>query len=500
MRSAPIAGTVPGMNERVHEVPVLIVGAGPAGVTAAITLACYGVQSLVVERRSEVSRLPRATGVSTRSMELFRSWGLEDEIRAGAPEIEWLGWSCETLAGAEAGSPFPVGFPTREQSALISPTGPACVAQDHLEPVLLGHLRSLDASRLEPGTALDGLNETPDGVQARVRDVATGRSTSIRARYLVAADGVYSTVRDKLGIEMHGTERLAERIGVQFRAPLWSLLGRRRYVIYPIAATEEAATFIPAGAEDRWIYAQAWDPGHERFADYGEERVTRLIRTAAGASRITPRIERISAVTYGARIAEAFRARHVFLIGDAAHQVTPRGATGMNTAIHDGHDLGWKLAWVLRGWADARLLDSYEADRRPVAEHNVARSADPNGSVRDPDESLRIDLGGRIAHAWLPSARRSTSTLDLLGPGLTLFTAGGDGDRDRTASWTSPPPTPPLTIRRLDAMTARALGLRPGSALLVRPDGSPCTSLDLGDAAIDSYRWAFGGPDRKDHT
>ena len=94
----------------------------------------------------------------------------------------------------------------------------------------------------------------------------------------------------------------------------------------------------------------------------------------------------------------------------------------MNTAIQSGHNLGWKLAWVLCGWAGPELLDSYEVERRPVAEHNAARSADPNGSFREVDQELHVDLGGRIPHVWLPPTAGRVSTLDLLGPGLTLFT------------------------------------------------------------------------------
>ena len=120
---------------------------------------------------------------------------------------------------------------------------------------------------------------------------------------------------------------------------------------------------------------------------------------------------------FGIDVAERFRDGSVFLIGDAAHRVTPRGATGMNTAIRDGFDLGWKLAWVMRGWAGDALLDSYEAERRPVAEHNAARSADPGGSIRSVSEELRADLGGRIAHLWLPGEAGRLSTLDLLGRG-----------------------------------------------------------------------------------
>jgi 2-polyprenyl-6-methoxyphenol hydroxylase-like FAD-dependent oxidoreductase len=101
------------------------------------------------------------------------------------------------------------------------------------------------------------------------------------------------------------------------------------------------------------------------------------IRRAAGVADLPLRLERLGSFSSAAQLAEHFRHGDVFLVGDAAHRVTPRGGTGMNTAIQDGHDLGWKLGWVLRGWAHPDLLDSYERERRPVAEHNVARSADP---------------------------------------------------------------------------------------------------------------------------
>ena len=141
--------------------PVLIAGAGPAGLTAAIALARQGVESLVVERKRELSSLPRATVISTRSMELLRSWGLESEIQAGGIEVQWQMLACESLALASAGSPIPVGLPSRQQSAVISPAAPECVPQDHTERVLLDHLASLEPARVELGTEVAGLESWP---------------------------------------------------------------------------------------------------------------------------------------------------------------------------------------------------------------------------------------------------------------------------------------------------------------------------------------------------
>ncbi|HEX8208120.1 MAG TPA: FAD-dependent monooxygenase, partial [Solirubrobacteraceae bacterium] len=243
-----------------QDTPVLIVGAGPAGLVTAAALAHGGVASLVIDRRTAPSTLPRATTISTRTMEIFRSWGLEDAIRSGGPDVEWLLWRCETLARVADGVGVAVGMPTAEQSALVSPTAPACAPQDHLESVVEAHLAGLPGARVERGVELVALDVHPGGAAATLRDVATGAERVVHARYVVAADGSRSFTRRALGIAMHGPERLVDGVTSLFRAPLWDVVGEHRYGIYGVGGPEGGA-FLPAGRDDRWGYGYLRAPG-----------------------------------------------------------------------------------------------------------------------------------------------------------------------------------------------------------------------------------------------
>jgi putative polyketide hydroxylase len=290
----------------------------------------------------------------------------------------------------------------------------------------------------------------------------------VRGRYVIGADGANSLVRSALGIEMGGSVA-ADTVSVSaaFTAPLWDLVGKPRYGLYPIVHPEVSSVFVPSGRGDEWVFGV----GADLIERPDEAEMTRLIRIAAGVPDLEPQIHRITTFTFAAEIADRFAERSAFLIGDAAHRVTPRGGTGMNTAIADGHDIGWKLGWVLNGWAGEDLLDTYEAERRPVASHNLARSVDERGSYRDTIDEIHIDLGGRIAHLWVQTEDGRMSTLDLVGDGLTLFTRA-DTELPTGAS-ASADGSAPVIVRRLAAVTARALGIARGGSLLVRPSGAP---------------------------
>ena len=254
------------------------------------------------------------------------------------------------------------------------------------------------------------------------------------------------------------------------RAPLWDVVGEHRHLIYSVTHAAAPGVFVPTGASDRWLFGPPGtdgDPPHER-------QVEELVRLGAGVPDLPVRVERSRYFSAAAQLAERWRSDCVFLAGDAAHRVTPRGGTGLNLALHDGYDLGWKLGWVLRGWGAPALLDSYEAERRPVAEYTTARSADPSGSIRPrgtggargsrwPDRSR---LGRRALHAR-PARTRADAVRRSRRAGLGV--GGRDAHGARAGACAAP---------RSDG---RARGRRHGrSALLVRSDGTPVGVLPAG--------------------
>lgn len=442
--------------------PVIVVGAGPAGLTSAITLAGAGIECLVVDRHAGPAPHPRATALSLRTMELLRRWGLESAVTAGGCDVEMQMRVARTLAEVDQGVSVDVGYPTRAQARTISPSVPACVPQDHLEAVLEEHLRTRPTATVRRQVVLTDLQPFNGGYVVELRDLDSGRAWTVHARFVVGADGAHSAVRELLGLSLRATPSVFDGISVVFRAELWSLVGPHRYCLYAVEHPSAAGTLLPAG-HDRWVYGFAARHGSAWTLDAYLERIT----GAAGRRLAGVRVDGVQEVSFIGAIAERFRVGSAFLVGDAAHRVTPRGGTGLNTAVADGFDIGWKLAWVLRGWGAPALLDSYEVERRAVAEHQLARSVQPDGSRCDATRALAVDLGGRIRHAWLADDT-GRSTLDLVGDGVTVF-----HHHRRTSHLASGAAAMPVRHHELDPLTAQALGIMPGGHLAVRPDGVP---------------------------
>jgi len=304
---------------------------------------------------------------------------------------------------------------------------------------------------------------------ATVVDRASGDRWRVEADYAIAADGAHSTMRTALGIAMEGPADLAVYERVEFLAELDEAVGQRRHALYVLKHPDvDGAVLSRRGRENRWGLSRERPTDAPAMNALNEAQLIAMIRTATGVSDLEVTIERVSAFTFAAQIAERYRSARGFVIGDAAHRMTPRG-TGMNTGIQDAFDLGWKLAWVLHGWALEGLLDTYERERRPIGLHNVGRAADPGGARRRTDEALPWDLDDRIRHCWLSRDGRRVSTIYLIGDGLTLFTATDNASWAHVVGQTGF--TTPVEVVVIETATAAALGLAPAGAVLVRPDG-----------------------------
>ncbi len=236
---------------------------------------------------------------------------------------------------------------------------------------------------------------SPEGVDAVLRDRETGATTIVHAAYLVGADGHRSSVRTGLGIAMEGPDDLGRFVSILFRADLGEVLGERVYGLYMLeGAAGPPTVVVPSGADDRFVMGIPVPPEMDDAAieaTFSAARCVAMIRTATGRPDLPVEILATSAFAFSAQVASRLRDGRAFLVGDAAHRMTPRGGRGMNTAIADAYDLAWKLAWTVRGQAGPALLDSYQAERAPIGRRNVALSMAPGGGGTE--DGLFEDLG-----------------------------------------------------------------------------------------------------------
>ncbi len=515
------------------ETPVLIVGGGPSGLAASLTLSNMGVPSMLVNRYPGTLEHPKAVAIMQRSSELLRQWGAEEEVRGrGVPRgfCERMVWTT-TLSGEELGRTETVEPDDRAPEPQSPVTGLRC-PQNITESTLRARAETHEIADLHFGFELTGLEQDEDGVTATIVPHAEGASSTVRAEYLIGADGNDSTVRNAIGIGRHGEADMGHFVNIFHRAALGPLVRDRPAWSYVVITPHVTGSFVTIDGGDVWLFHVNLARG-ESVEDFTEERCVETIREASGVEDLAVEIISIKSWTMGAELSTAFRDRRVLLTGDAAHRTTPDGGVGMNTGLHSAHNLAWKVGAVVSGWAGPALLDTYETERRAVAEANVAYSARRGSGMIKMVEAVRagdldtvraviaarppggrqgMDLGfryedgaaaadgstppavenpmadyvqnacpgGRAPHLWVQRDGERVSTLDAFGGGFVLLTGSDAAAWPAAAQQAAAPrriPIEVLSVGEAGDLQAPAgrfetlYGVEPDGAVLVRPDG-----------------------------
>ncbi len=359
-----------------YDTDLLIVGAGPVGLTASIIASRLNINHLVIEKREGLHTLPQAHVIKTRSMEIFRRLGIESEIHdAGTnpDEQQYTTWrTCMT--GSEYGYldlKHKKGPSTRFLS--VSPTYPANLSQNLLEPIIYSKACEQAGDKINFNTELLGLEQDETGVTARIKD-RQGNTKSLRARYLIAADGAGSTVRRQLNIAFDGPPMLAQFCTIHLRSDFTSLAAKRPGVLYWILNPDIRGVFIVHNMRKSQVFMVPYDTQKMTAANFDMDKCRDLVEKAIGKPHPFEIIG-IDHWTMSAQVARTYRKDRAFLAGDAAHRFPPTGGLGMNTGVQDVNNLVWKLAAAIKGNGSEALLNSYELECRPIAEYNRDRSA-----------------------------------------------------------------------------------------------------------------------------
>ena len=402
--------------------PVVIVGAGPAGLAAAIELGGRSVPCLVIERNPRVGYAPRAKTTNVRTRTHLRRWGIADRLAAAAPfgvdypsHVHFV-----TRLGGPSLHRFDWALFCKPERDDRYPEHSQWIPQYKLEAVLMDHARALPGVELVFGRAFAGLEQDDQGVRVTVRDVTTGEESVVDASYVIGADGARSGVRDAIGATMVGAYGLSRNYNTIFEAPGLADAHPHGPGIMFIQLNRDAPGLIgPMDQGDKWYFMPtALPPG----AKLSEEEVLGMIRRSTGID-LPYRILSSDEWVASRLLADRYSDNRVFLIGDACHLHPPFGGYGMNMGVADSVDLGWKLAAVLQGWAAPALLDSYEAERRPAhefvmdeAERNHAAS--PNLLLREGLEDMTP--AGEAARAEAAALIRDSKTAEFYGLGVVL--------------------------------------------------------------------------------
>ncbi len=513
-----------------EHVPVLIVGAGAAGLTLSLLLRQQGISSVLVERRPDVSWYPRARNLNFRTLEVFRGLGLEAEVIAAGSPVSQV-FRKDTLA-----SPQREEFPAVEQALHImdhpetlTPEPPIWYCpQSRLEPLLRAAVKQRGGD-VRYHTELVSFTQDSQGVTATIRDRTTGTSSVLHADYLAACDGAHSRIREALSVKAEGLGVLDEYyLFVYFRAE-WSELIRGYEADAILIDRPGIRGFFLITDADRGMFLIQYAPSQgESAQDYTVERCKELVEKGIGKPDMAVEILEIEHWQPMQLVAEHFQQGRVFLVGDAAHSMPPKLGLGANTAIQSAQNLAWKLAAVIGGQAAQALLSTYQAERHPVglltsqqslvgpaaalltqgsddqllpAEKKVPlfslivgyryRSQAVLSEDAVPSESAEIELlekpeeltglpGTRVPHLWLERGGQRFSTLDLLDGRFVLLTGTGGTAWKDAATAVAEHLGIALAAYRIGAGAdlldlengwQAKMGILAEGAMLIRPDG-----------------------------
>ncbi|MGX1163409.1 2,4-dichlorophenol 6-monooxygenase [Arthrobacter sp. SLBN-100] len=383
-------------------VPILIVGGGGAGLSSSLLLSKHGVESLLVSGLPTTSTLPKAHVLGQRTMEIFTEVGVAEEVyRRGTP-LENMA-ATGFYAGVQGSNPnsgreigklqlWGNGY-TDPEYIDASPWAVANLPQLRLEPILKAHAEELNPGGVLFNHELITIEQDEDGVTSTILDKATGEEYQVRSRYVIAADGG-RTVGGLVGITLDGQRNILDMVTVHMSADLSGVLGDESVMLRWLTNPDFGGTFTggvlnPMGPDlwgtrsTEWVFSIGYPNGAPDTND--REKVVEQMKTLLGMPDLQPEIHTISVWTMEAVVADRFRSGRVFVVGDAAHKHPPTSGLGLNSAVHDAQNLCWKLARVLSGHAGETLLDTYEAERKPVVLKNIANS------VRCTEDSFALD-------------------------------------------------------------------------------------------------------------
>ncbi|MFF2791639.1 FAD-dependent oxidoreductase [Streptomyces sp. NPDC058049] len=424
------------MKENVdHHVPVLIVGGSLVGLCTSLFLGRHGIRHMVVEKHAGTSMHPRGRGINVRTMELFRVARVEDRIREAASVLADNHGIMQ--GGSLTGDDQEWLFEEIDPGGALARFSPAawCLcSQNDIEPVLMSATPSLGAD-LRFSTELLSFDQDPGGVTAIVKNRETGEHSTVRADYLVAADGPRSPVREALRIGQSGSGDLFHNVSITFRSQMLPhVVGDRRFIVCYLTKPDADGALLPVDNGERWVFHAPWHPDRgETLEDFTDERCVEHIRRAVGAPDLDVEVTGKAPWHAAERVAERYAVGRVFLAGDSAHEMSPTGAFGSNTGIQDAHNIAWKLAAVLDGSAGPGLLQTYEAERLPVAratsERASARSAEHSHPGYEPDPEPAYTSGAAPAYpsGAAPAYPSGAAPAPAAGPDSAPGGGGGGG-------------------------------------------------------------------------